>query len=91
MYGSVVITERAPQRWIGVVFAVLVVITGSGTLFATADGEWLKAARGAALTGIFLIVVLVRLKWRGSSPAATEVLDALLMTIFVALLVVDYV
>lgn len=75
------------RRWAGVVFTVAAVIAGAGTLVVGAGGDWLAAGRGAALTGVFVIAALIRLKWEGRSSPLLDTLTLLLAVAFVVLLV----
>lgn len=82
--------EARPARrrtWAGFAFVVAAVVAAGGTLAVALGGDVLAAARGAALTGVFLIAALVRLKWEGRSSPILDTLTLLLAGAFVVLLV----
>ena len=80
--------KRARVRfWAGIAFAVAAVISAAGTLVVGFGGDWLGAGRGAALTGVFVIAALIRLKWRGRSSPLLDALTLGLAVAFVVLLV----
>jgi len=76
------------RRWAGIAFVVAAVIAATGTLVVGLSGDWLAAGRGAALTGVFVIAALIRLKWEGRSSPLLDTLTVLLAVAFVVLLVV---
>lgn len=81
--------ERKARRrtWAGVAFVVAAVIAASGTLVVGLGGDVLGAGRGAALTGVFVIAALTRLKWEGRSSPLLDTLTLALAVTFVVLLV----
>lgn len=84
-------TDEARQArrrtWAGVTFVAAAVIAAGGTLVVGLGGDWLAAGRGVALTGVFVIAALVRLKWEGRSSPLLDTLTVLLAVAFVVLLV----
>lgn len=75
------------RTWAGVAFAVAAVVAASGSLVVGLAGDVLAAARGAALTGVFVIAALVRLRWEGRSSPLLDTLTMLLTVAFLVLLV----
>lgn len=75
------------RRWAGIAFVVAAVIAATGTVVVGLGGDWLAAGRGAALTGVFVIAALIRLKWEGRSSPLLDTLTVLLAVAFVVLLV----
>lgn len=73
--------------WAGIAFAVAAVISAAGTLVVGLGGDWLGAGRGAALTGVFVIAALIRLRWGGRSSPLLDTLTLGLAVAFVVLLV----
>jgi len=80
--------KKARRRtWAGIAFVVAAVISSAGTLVVGLGGHWLGAGRGAALTGVFVIAALVRLRWEGRSSPLLDTLTLLLTAVFLVLLV----
>lgn len=80
--------RRARRRtWAGILFVVAAVVAAAGTLVVGLGGDWLGAGRGAALTGVFVIAALVRLKWEGRSSPLLDTITLLLAAAFVVLLI----
>lgn len=80
--------SKARRRtWAGVAFVAAAVITAAGTLVVGLGGDWLAAGRGAALTGVFVIAALTRLRRQGRSSPLLDTLTLTLAGIFVVLLV----
>lgn len=75
------------RRWAGIAFVVAAVIAGTGTVVVGLGGDVLAAGRGAALTGVFVIAALIRLKWEGRSSPLLDTLTLALAVAFVVLLV----
>lgn len=75
------------RRWAGIAFVVAAVIAATGTVVVGLGGDWLAAGRGAALSGVFVIAALIRLKWEGRSSPLLDTLTVLLAVAFVVLLV----
>lgn len=75
------------RRWAGIAFVVAAVIAATGSVVVGLSGDWLGAGRGAALTGVFVIAALIRLRWEGRSSPLLDTLTVLLAVAFVVLLV----
>jgi hypothetical protein len=61
------------RSWFGWAFALFSVVAAIGTAVAGAQGEWIRAGSGAAMTAIFVLAALVRLMWPGDTPRLAEV------------------
>lgn len=85
--GSDEATKARRRTWAGIAFVVAAVVSGAGTLVVGLGGDWLGAGRGAALTGVFVIAALTRLRWEGRSSPLLDALTLLLAAAFVVLLV----
>ncbi|MFP5253821.1 MAG: hypothetical protein ACLGH4_08490 [Actinomycetes bacterium] len=75
------------RRWAGIAFVVAALVAAAGTAAVGLGGDWLAAARGAALTGVFVIAALIRLRWEGRSSPLLDTLTLALAVAFVVLLV----